>query len=309
MHVFADIANALAFTPVIATPVMLRFALPLLLTITVIAALVAFAAVVGNTKGVAGVKVTAGAVAAVAIPVSVTLCGLDGALSANCNVAVRIPVAVGVNVMPTVHVALAASAAPLQVFAEIAKSPAFVPVTVAVVMFKVAFPVFCTVTVAAALVVPWGVFGSCTGLVGVMVTAGVAAAKPLPISARVCGLPVASSVIWRVADRGPVPPGVKVTPTMQVALTATVAPVHVSDVAVKSPESVPARLVLVTCRAAEPLLVTVTVIGVLLVCTVVSGKLTPPAGVNPTPGASGPRVQVRMLCVTVRPPVPAPNPA
>jgi len=37
VHVFADIANALAFTPVIATPVMLRFALPLLLTITVIA--------------------------------------------------------------------------------------------------------------------------------------------------------------------------------------------------------------------------------------------------------------------------------
>lgn len=195
MQVFADIANALALRPVRATPVILRFAVPLLLTITVMGALVTLAAVVGNTSGVDGVNVTAGAVAAVAIPVNVTLCGLDGALSANCNVAVRIPVAVGVNVIPTVHVALAATVAPLQVFVAIAKSPAFVPLIVAVVTFKVAFPVFCTVTVVAALVLPWGVFGSCTGLVGVMVTAGVAAAKPLPISARVCGLPVASSVI------------------------------------------------------------------------------------------------------------------
>lgn len=309
MHVFADIANALALAPVMDTPVMLRFALPLLLTITVIGALVTFAVVVGNITGVAGVKVTAGAVGAVAIPVSVTLCGLDGALSANCKVACRIPVAVGVNVMPTVHVALATTPAPLHVFAEIAKSPALVPVIVAVVMFKVAFPVFCTVTVAAALVVPCAVFGSITGLVGVMVTAGVAAAKPLPISASVCGLAVASSAICSVPDRGPVPLGVNVRPTMQVALTATVAPVHVSEVAVKSPGSVPARLMLVTCSAAEPLLVTVTVIGVLVVCMVVSGKLTPPAGVKPTPGASGPSVQVRMLCVEVSPPVPAPNPA
>ena len=107
----------------------------------------------------------------------------------------RVPVAPGVNVTPTVQVALAANAAPLQVLVAAAKSPAFVPAMETVVMFSVALPLFVTVTTTGALATPCAVLGNITGLAGVIVTAGVDAARPLPISARICGLPEASSAI------------------------------------------------------------------------------------------------------------------
>ena len=105
------------------------------------------------------------------------------------------------------------------------------------------------------------------------------------------------------------PLGVNVTPTVQVALGATAAPVQVFEAAEKSPGFVPENDTAVMCRAALPLLVTVTTIGALVVFFVVSGKFNGPTGDIPTVGTSGPRVQVKIFCVAVMAPVPPVNPA
>ena len=57
-------------------------------------------------------KVTAGAFAAVPVPVRLTVCGLPLALSVIVIVPFCAPVAVGVNVTLTVHCPLAATEAP-----------------------------------------------------------------------------------------------------------------------------------------------------------------------------------------------------
>ena len=133
------------------------------------------------------------------VPVSVKLWGLAGALSVICRLAWRVPVALGVKVMPTVQVALAATAAPVQVLEASAKSLAFAPVSVTALIFSVALPLFLIVTTTGALVAPCVVLGSIIGLLGITVTPGVAGARPLPESARICGLLEASSVNCKLA--------------------------------------------------------------------------------------------------------------
>src|ERR1700674_3830799 len=100
--------------------------------------------------------------------------------------------ALGVNVMPTLQVALGATA-PVQVLEASVKSAASTPVSVTALTFKVALPLFVTVTTTGALVAPWVVLGSIIGLLGATVTPGVAGASPLPLTARICGLLEASS--------------------------------------------------------------------------------------------------------------------
>jgi len=84
-----------------------------------------------------------------------------------------------------------------------------------------AVPVFFTVELWTALLVP-----TCCDpklrLEGVSVTAG-AGAVPVPLSATLCGLPVASSATWMLAVRVPAALGVNVVEIVQVALTASVA--------------------------------------------------------------------------------------
>lgn len=94
---------------------------------------------------------------------------------------------------------MAARLAPLQVLVAAANSAAFVPLRVAVVMFNVALPELVIVMVVAGLVVFSVVFGKVTRVAGVKVTPGVAGARPSPVSARLCGLPEASSVISKLA--------------------------------------------------------------------------------------------------------------
>ena len=130
--------------------------------------------------------------------------------------------------MPIVQVALAATA-PVQVLEASAKSLAFAPLMVTPVIFRVALPLFVTVTMTGGLVAPCVVLGSIIGLLGTTVTPGVAGARPLPLRARICGLLEASSVNCKLARRSPVPLGAKVTPTVQVALTAIAAAVQVLD--------------------------------------------------------------------------------
>ena len=103
------------------------------------------------------------------------------------------------NVIPTVQVALAATAFPVQLSGASAKSPAFAPVSVTALTFRAALPLFVTVTAIGALVAPCVVLGRIIGLLGATVTPGVAGARPLPVSARICGLLEASSVNCKLA--------------------------------------------------------------------------------------------------------------
>ena len=99
-----------------------------------------------------GESVTAGAVP---VPVAVSVCGLPAALSVMVSVALRAPAAVGLKVTLKVQLAPAASVAGSvpQVFVW-AKSPAFAPPMVMLLMVSVPVPGFVSVTFCAALVVP-----------------------------------------------------------------------------------------------------------------------------------------------------------
>jgi hypothetical protein len=92
-------------------PLIESVALPVLLTITVCAALATFTVAV-KLSGPVGARVTAGAVAAVPVPFSVTVCGEPDALSAIEMAAVQPVAAAGVNVTEIEHCALTASVAP-----------------------------------------------------------------------------------------------------------------------------------------------------------------------------------------------------
>jgi len=95
---------------VIVTPVMLSVALPLLVSVTLCAALELPTSCDANVRLV-GAKVTAGAGAATAVPDKGMVCGLPLALSAMDTEAVRAPLAVGLKVTLMAQVALVASVA------------------------------------------------------------------------------------------------------------------------------------------------------------------------------------------------------
>jgi len=79
-------------------------------------------------------------------------CGLPAASSMTVTAAVRIPVAVGVNVTLIVQFPLFAATELPQLFV-CAKSPLFAPVTPMLVILRAALPVLVSVTVCAALAV------------------------------------------------------------------------------------------------------------------------------------------------------------
>jgi hypothetical protein len=90
----------------------------------------------------------------VPVPLKGTVCGLVEALSVNFSEALRLPVADGVNVTPTVQVLWGVTVAPEHVSALLAKSLAFVPPIVTVDRIRLAVPELVTVTVCGALVPP-----------------------------------------------------------------------------------------------------------------------------------------------------------
>src|SRR5947208_1358932 len=148
-------------------------------------------------------------------------------------------------------------------------------------MVKAAVPLLAKLTAIRALVVASSWLPK-SRLVGANPTAG---AVPFPLSATVCGLPLALSVTNSVPVRILEAVGVKVTLIEQLAPAAKVpglvgqalAPVLV---AAKSPEA--AKEVIV--KAAVPVLVNVTVTDALVVA---SGSLprSSHVGANPTAGA------------------------
>ena len=102
------------------------------------------------------------------------------------------------------------------------------PVRLILEMVKGPVPVFCKVTACGALDCPTMVDGNVSE-VGLKFTVGVPV--PVPDIKTVCGEPCAVSTNCRLALNEPVVPGVNVTLTKQVALTAKVAPHVLAEIA------------------------------------------------------------------------------
>jgi hypothetical protein len=95
-----------------------------------------------------------------------------------------------------------------------AKSAAFVPPRRMLLMFSVALPVLESVAVRLAEVTFCVVFGKV--MVEVSDATGAETPVPVPCSSTICGVPTVFVGTERYALRAPAPPGVKVTPSLQV---------------------------------------------------------------------------------------------
>ena len=159
---------------------------PVFFIVTVLDALVVPTACLANVSLV-GVAVTT-TVRAFPVPLRLTICGEVDPLSLTEIDPARVPVACGVNVTEIVQVAGEGPSVVPHVFV-CAKSPLAGAIEIGVD----AVPVFFTVTVFAALVVPT-VCAANVSLVGETVTTTVPA-LPVPVRLTVCGELLAWSVI------------------------------------------------------------------------------------------------------------------
>jgi hypothetical protein len=173
-------------------------------------------------------------------------------LSVTVTLAESLVAAAGENVMESVQLLPAVSVDP-QVD-DMPNEEAFVPPSTMLVKLSVAVPLLVRVTVEGALVVAISV-GEKATLVGEMVSAG---AVPVPLSATVCGEPVALSATESVAWNEPLVNGVKPTVMVQLALTARVAAQLL--VWLNAEEAVPPPMLMaMPVSAAVPVLVSETV--------------------------------------------------
>jgi hypothetical protein len=127
------------------------------------------------------------------------------AFSLKVNEPARAPVVVGENVTPTVQVAPAAMPVPQELL-EIAKSP----LGVMLENTRAAFWWLVSVTDFAVLVLPTTTVPKLK-----LLAERVTGATPVPVSAVVCGLLLASSLTVSVAVALPNAEGVNVTPILQ----------------------------------------------------------------------------------------------
>jgi hypothetical protein len=148
------------------------------------------------------------------VPDNPITCGLVAAPSVNVSVPVAAPAAAGENVTPTVQLAPAAMLAPQVLLATLN------PALVATPLNESATPKrFVSVTVFAELVVPRVTVPKLNELVE-----KVTGALPVPERLTVCGLLGASSENVRVPVAEPTAVGENVTPTVQFAPAAILAP-------------------------------------------------------------------------------------
>jgi hypothetical protein len=131
------------------------------------------------------------------VPETVVLWGEPAALSVTVTDAVAAEATVGVKMTATLQEDPAARVVP-QVPAT-AKDVGFVPVSVMLVMFSAAFPVFERVMFCAGLDAPTTVFAS-VNEAGERLTTGAGAGMPVPLNATLCGEPVALSAILIAAE-------------------------------------------------------------------------------------------------------------
>src|SRR5207302_1228857 len=146
---FAPVLVA-AKSPDAANELIVKAAVPVFVSVTVIGALVVVSSWLPKSRLV-GVNTTPGPVP---FPLSATICGLPAALSASDSVPVRAPKAVGVKVTLMVQLLPAAKVAELmgQPFSPI-RLAADLPDAANELIVKGAVPVFVSVTVIGALVV------------------------------------------------------------------------------------------------------------------------------------------------------------
>jgi hypothetical protein len=271
-QVFVAIAKSEALAPEIAMLVKDTAAVLPLLSVVDWGELVEPTTAAVNVRLV-GMTLTMGAFA---IPESVTVCGLFPAESLNETLAMRVPTAVGVNIMLTVQLAEPARLAP-QVLAAIVKSPPFAPEMLMRAMLMAAVPVLLKVIDCGELEAPTVVPAN-VRLPGKAVALG---RLPVPVNATVCGLFAAESVNVSVAVRVPTVEGVNATLTVQLADPPTVVPQVFAEIA-KSDGSAPVTAI--------PSLWTVIVCAALLEPTLVGTKeseagltVAVPAATVPTP--------------------------
>jgi hypothetical protein len=225
----------------------------------------------------------------VPVPVNDTCCGDVAALSVNTRFAIRFPVAPGVNVTVTRHLAPAATLVP-QLFVT-AKSAAFAPLAAMDVIVKAADPLLVRVTVWLALAVL--MFWPPKARVAVdSVTIGTA--TPVPFSVTDCGELAALSVIVKLAVRFPAIVGAKVTVTVQVPAGAMFVPTQVF-VLLKSPGLVPEIFTALTVKGAFPLFVIVIAWPALVVPMFWLAKVRL-VGESVTAGASGGVFSIAIIC-------------
>src|SRR5713226_757536 len=143
-------AKSKLFVPLRAMLLILKEAVPVLVSVTVCAALVIPTFWLPKLR-LPGLKLTAGA-NMIPVPLSAAFWGLSTALSVKVTLALRLPVAEGVKVTLMVQDALMASV-PGQLLVW-AKSVLFVPLRAMLLILKEAVPLLVSVIVFAALVVP-----------------------------------------------------------------------------------------------------------------------------------------------------------
>jgi hypothetical protein len=131
------------------------------------------------------------------LPESETVCGLLLAASVNASVAVRVPVAVGLNTTAAPQLEEAPTLAP-HVLLVMEKSPELVPVIATLLMATAAVVVLLKVADCDALLEPTVLEN--VRLAGFTLTPW---PTPLPVSVMVCGLLLAESVNTSVALRAP----------------------------------------------------------------------------------------------------------
>jgi hypothetical protein len=191
------------------------------------------------------------------------------ALLATLSVAVREPVAVGLNCRITVQLAPTARLLPVAQVPVRVKSARAVPDSVKPERLKAAAPLLLTVIVWVALLWPSTVAGKLSVLA---LSATVACGWAVPDPAKVTDVlpPVALCVITRLALRAPTAEGVKATLATQLLPAATEPPeAQVPPLArAKSAEAAPEMVKLLRIKAAVPVLLTVTFCAVPVLPTV-----------------------------------------
>jgi len=200
-------AAAIPNGPVVAIPLIVKLAVPVLFSVTVCDALVVPTACEVAKGTLAGVSVAIGAVTPA--PMSTIVCGLLGALSAKVTEPTTLAAVVGVKVMLMRQIPWAAIG---EVHVLVVVKPLL---GVMEVKLSGAVPVLVTVTVCAALDVPRATLPKFT-LLEESSTPG--RFTPVPVSRIICGLLGALSV--RVSDPmlGPATTGVKVRRMVQLVV-------------------------------------------------------------------------------------------
>ena len=196
VHLFASVKSVVSLT---LAPLTTSAPAPVFVTVKLTGATVAPATWVPKLMLLAESETSA----TVPLPVSAAACGLAGALSATLIAAARLPAAVGANFTLTMQDAAAPKLAG-QLFV-CAKSLEFAPVSVIPLTPSVPLPVFESVMLCAALVVPT----DCAPKFRLAGDSAIPGEAPVPDSVTICGLPLALSLMLKFALCAPLDAGAK----------------------------------------------------------------------------------------------------